>query len=67
MVTDRKDHIIYFDGSPTWRTWNDYSLRNKWNSFCMSVDFQLDNAELYINGQVIILTTLNKLPVQSLC
>ena len=66
MVADGKDEIIYFDGSPTWKTWEKYSLRNKWNSFCISADFQLDNAELYINGQANIFITLNS-QVHSYC
>ena len=46
-----KDYTIYFDGIWTDRTYEDYNLRNKWNSFCMSIDIPNDQWVLYINGK----------------
>ena len=42
---------MYFDGIWTQSTYQDYNLRNKWNSFCMSIDFTNDKCDLYINGK----------------
>ena len=48
-----KDHTIYFDGIWTLRLNKDqkYNLRNKWNSFCMSLDLSDDSWILFINGK----------------
>ena len=43
-------NTIYFDGLWTERTYQDYNLLNKWNSFCMSIDLPNDQLHLYING-----------------
>ena len=53
-----KDHTIYFDGIWTFRTNEKYNLRNKWNSFCMSLDFLNDSWLLYINGYDAIKTNI---------
>ena len=45
-----RGNTIYFDGLWTERTYRDYNLLNKWNSFCMSIDLPDDQLHLYING-----------------
>ena len=55
-----KDDTIYFDGIWTTKTHKDYNLRNKWNSFCMSIDFVDDQWNLYINGQTNMTYTYRK-------
>ena len=55
----RKGKSIYFDGIESLFTYENYNLKNRWNSFCMSFDFEVDNWKLYINGNG-NLTYLNK-------
>ena len=57
-----KDYTIYFDGVWTLRLHNGqkYNLRNKWNSFCMSLDIVNDEWLLYINGKTNLTYTYNR-------
>ena len=46
----RRGKSIYFDGIESFHTYEEFNLKNKWSSFCLSVDFNMDKWKLYING-----------------
>lgn len=49
-ISVKNGKTTYFDGIESFHTYKKYNLRNRWTSFCMSLDLKNDTWKQYING-----------------